>query len=148
MDRLSLLRLSTKKSQDNNIRLITNYNPRNPNLLHILKKFEDQLLMTSKPVITPDHIKVTYSRHPNLKDMLVKSKVYFQPQPRLFQSCCQPRCLTCTHMNTSQVISNKDNHSYPSRGNFHCKYSDICNDIQCLQHSIYRGDFKYYEQQM
>ena len=40
MDRLSLLRPSTMKSQDNNIRLITNYNPRNPNVLQILKKFE------------------------------------------------------------------------------------------------------------
>ena len=36
MDRLSLLRPSTRKSSDN-IRLITNYNPRNPNLLQILK---------------------------------------------------------------------------------------------------------------
>ena len=39
VDRLSLLRPSTKKSEDSNIRLITNYNPRNPNLLQILKKF-------------------------------------------------------------------------------------------------------------
>ena len=113
MDRLSLLRPSTKKSQDNSIRLIPNYNPRNPNLLQILKKFEGLLLMSRKPVITPDQIKITYSRSPNLKDMLVKSEVYFQPKPRLCQPCWQPRCLTCTHMNTSQVISNKDNHSYP-----------------------------------
>ena len=76
-DRLSLLRPSTKKSQDNNIRLITNYIPRNPSLLHILKKFEGLLLMTRKPAITPDHIIITYSRSPNLKDMLVKSKIYF-----------------------------------------------------------------------
>ena len=38
MDRLTLLRPSTKKLEHNNIRLITNYNPSNPNLLHILKK--------------------------------------------------------------------------------------------------------------
>ena len=125
IDRLSLLRPTTKKSQDNNIRLITNYNPRNPNLLQILKKFEGLLLMTRRPAITPDHIKITYNRSPNLKDMLVKSKAYFQPQPKLSQPCWQPRCLTCTHMNTSQVISNKDNHSYPIRQNFHCKSSDI-----------------------
>ena len=41
MDKLSLLRPSTKKSQDNNIRPITNYNPRNSNLLHILTKLKD-----------------------------------------------------------------------------------------------------------
>ena len=81
--------------------------------------------MTRKPAITPDHIKITYSRSPNWKDMLVKSKVYFQPQPKLCQPCWQPRCLTCTQMDTSQVTSNKDNHSYPIKGNFHCKSSDI-----------------------
>ena len=113
MDRLSLLRPSTKKSQDNNIRWITNYNPRNSNLLQILKKFEGLLLMTRKSVITPDQIKITYSRSPNLKNKLVKSKTDFQPKPKLCQPCWQPRCLTCTHMNISQVISNKDNHSYP-----------------------------------
>ena len=33
-------------------------------------------------------------------------------------------------------MSNKDNHSYPIRGSFHCKSSDICNDMQCLQYPI------------
>ena len=67
MDRLSLLRPTTKKPSDN-IRLITNYNPRNPNLQDILKKFEGLLLMTRKSVITPEQIQITYSRRPNLKD--------------------------------------------------------------------------------
>ena len=40
MDRLSLLRPATKKPSGN-IRFITNYNPRNPNLQQILKKFKD-----------------------------------------------------------------------------------------------------------
>ena len=130
MDRLSL-RPSTKKSQDNNIRLITNYNPRNPNLLQILKKFDGLLLMTRKSVITPDQIKIAYSRSPNLKDMLVKSKIDFQPKPKLCQPCWQPRCLTCTHMNNSQVISNKEHHSYPIRKNFNCKFSDIVYVMTC-----------------
>ena len=63
--------------------------------------------------------------------MLVKSKVYSLPQPKLSQPCWQPRCLTCTNMNTSQVISNKDNHSYPIRGNFHCKSSDVIYVMTC-----------------
>ena len=125
MDRLSLLRPTMKKSQDNSIRLITNYSPIN------LKKFEGLLLMARKSAITPDHIKITYSRSPNLKDMLVKSKVHFQPQPKLPQPCWQPRCLTCTHMNVSQVICNKDSHSYPIRGNFHCTSSDIIYVMTC-----------------
>ena len=117
MDRLSLLRPSTKKSSDKNIRLITNYNPRNPNLLQILKKFEGLLLMTRKSVITPEQIKITHNRSPNLKDKLVKSNTDFHPKSNLCQPCWQPRCSTCSDMNTSQVISNKENYSYPIRGN-------------------------------
>ena len=40
MDRLSLLRPTLKKSS-NKIRLITNYNPMNPNLQEILKNLKD-----------------------------------------------------------------------------------------------------------
>ena len=123
MDRLSLLRTSTKKSLDKNIRLITNYNPRNPNLLQILEKFES--------VITPEQIKITYSRRPNLKDKLVKSNIDFQPKCNLCQPCWQPRCLTCSHMNTFQVISNKDNLLYPIRGNFNCKSNEIVYVMIC-----------------
>ena len=87
--------------------------------------------MTRKPVIKPENIQITYSRSPNLKDMLVKSKVYSQPQPKLSQPCWQPSCLTCPHMNTSQVISKKANHSYPIRGNFHCKSSNVMYVLTC-----------------
>ena len=57
MDRLSLLRPTTKKFSDK-IRLITDYNPRNPNLQDILKKFEGLLLMTRKSVVTPEQIQI------------------------------------------------------------------------------------------
>ena len=130
MDRLPLLRPSTKKSSGNT-RLIINYNPRNPNLHQILKKFEGLLLMIRKLVITPEQIKITYSRSPNLKDKLVKSNIDFQPKPNLCQPCWQPRCLPCTHMNTSQVISSKEKHSYPIRGNFKCKSNENINVMTC-----------------
>ena len=100
MDRLSLLRPMTKKPSDK-IRLITNFNAMNPNLQDILKKFEGLLLMTRKLVMTPEQIQITYSRSPNLKDKLVKSNIDFLPKPNLSQPCLQPRCLTCSHMNTS-----------------------------------------------
>ena len=87
--------------------------------------------MTRKPAINQNNIPVTYNRSPNLKDMLVKSKVYFLPQPKLSQPCWQSRCLTCPHMNTSQVISNKANHSYPTRGNFPCKSTNIIYVMTC-----------------
>ena len=47
MDRFTILRPSTKKLECNNIRLVTNFNPRNHNFLHMLKKFEGLLPMTT-----------------------------------------------------------------------------------------------------
>ena len=130
MDRLSLLRPTPKKCTDK-IRLLMNYNPMNPNLQDILKKFEGLLLMARKSAITPEQMQITYSRSPNLKDNLVKSNIDFLPKPKLSQPCLQPRCLTCSHMNTSQVISSKEKHSYPIRGNFNCKSNDIIYVMTC-----------------
>ena len=65
--------ITQKKNPQNNIRLITNYNPKNPNLLQLLKKFEGLLLMTRKSAVKLDNILVMYSRSPNLKDVPVKS---------------------------------------------------------------------------
>ena len=71
MDRLTLLRPTPKKCSDK-IRLMTNYNPMNPNLQDILKNFEGLLLMTRKSVITPDQIQITYSRSPQPKGQFSK----------------------------------------------------------------------------
>ena len=87
--------------------------------------------MTRKSAITPEQIKITYSRIPNLKDKLVKSNTDFQPKPNLCQPCWQPRCLSFNHMNTSQVISSKEKHSYPIRGNFNCKSNEIIYVMTC-----------------
>ena len=87
--------------------------------------------MTRKPAIKPHNNQVPYSRSPKLKDMLVKSKIYFQLQPILSQPCWQARCLTCPHMTTSHVISNKANHSYHIRGNFHGKSTDVIYVMTC-----------------
>ena len=103
----------------------------NPNLHQILKKYEGLLLMTRKSVITPDQIQITYSRSRNLKDKLVKSNIHHNNKPNLSQPCLQPRCLTCSHMNTSYVISSKENYSYPIRGNFNCKSNDIIYVMSC-----------------
>ena len=87
--------------------------------------------MTRKLAIKPDNIQVTYSRGPNLRDMLVKSEVYLQPLPSVSQPCGHPRCPTCPNMTTSQLISNKANHSYPIRGNFNCKLTNVIYVTTC-----------------
>ena len=81
--------------------------------------------MTRKPAIKQGNIQVTSSRSPSLRDMLVTAEVPAQSLLKLSQPCWQQRCLTCPNMNTSQVISNKANHSYPIRGNFHSESTNM-----------------------
>ena len=63
MRRQDLLRLLTQV-ENNKLRLITNYNPNNPDLRAIIKKSEGLLLMTRKSAIKPEDIQVMYSRTP------------------------------------------------------------------------------------
>ena len=55
MDRLQLLRQS-RKNQPPKIRLITHYNPSNPNFDQILQDHTGLLLMTRKEAIKPEDI--------------------------------------------------------------------------------------------
>ena len=82
MRRQDLLRSTTDK-ENTKIRLITNYNPNNPDLRMILKKYEGLLLMTRNEVIKPDDIQVTYSRSPNIKDMIINSEIFKQHTPNI-----------------------------------------------------------------
>ena len=61
MNRSNLLKGSTKK-ENSKVRLITHYNPQNPEFRKILRKYEDILLLTRKQAITPEDIQVTFSR--------------------------------------------------------------------------------------
>ena len=91
MDRLELLRQSIKK-ESHKIRLITHYNHSNPNLHQILLDHTGLLLMTRKEAIKPEDIQVTYSRSPNLKDILIKGSLKNTQQPRGSTPCGKPRC--------------------------------------------------------
>ena len=55
MDRLQLLRQSNKKQLDK-IRLITHYNPSNPNIDQILQDHTGLLLMTRIEAIKPEDV--------------------------------------------------------------------------------------------
>ena len=78
MNRAQLLRKNPKKTPQK-IRLITHYNPSNPNFDQILQEHTGLLLMTRKEAIKPDDIEVTYSRSPNLKDVLIKGNLNDTP---------------------------------------------------------------------
>ena len=86
MDRLQLL-IQSKKNQPRKIRLITHYNPSNPNFDQMLQEHTGLLLMTRKEAIKPDDIQVIYSRSPNLKDILIKGSLEDNQQPRGTTPC-------------------------------------------------------------
>ena len=86
LDRVQLLRKS-ERNQSQKIRLITHYNPSNPNFDQILQKHTGLLLMTRKEAIKPEDIQVTYSRSPNLKDILIKGTLEDKQSPRGTTPC-------------------------------------------------------------
>ena len=111
--------------ENTKLRLITNYNPNNPNLRAVIKKYEGLLLITRKSAIRPEDIQVTYSRTPNIKDMIIKTEIIKQYTPKISQPCFKPRCKICLQMDTTQTITNRTNHSYLIRGDFNCQSSKI-----------------------
>ena len=130
MDRLQLLRQSTKK-ESNKIRLITHYNPTNSNFHEILHEHTGLLLMTRKEVIKPEDIQVTYSRSPNLKHILIQGSLEATQQPRGTIPCGKPRCKTCDHIHQGDTIT-KQQETYPIRGSFTCQSKNLVYLLTCI----------------
>ena len=131
MRREDLLRPSTH-GENTKLRLITNYNPNNPDLRAITKKYEGLLLMTRKSAIRPEDIQVTYSRNPNIKDKIIKTEIFKKYTPKISQPCFKLRCKTCLQMDTTQTITNRTNHSYPIRGKFNFQSTNIVYVLKCM----------------
>ena len=87
------------------IRLITHYNPSNPNFNQILQDHTGLLLMTRKEAIKPEDIQVAYSRSPNLKDVLIKGSLEDKQQPRGTIPCGKTRSKTCDHIQPGNTIT-------------------------------------------
>ena len=117
IDRLQLLRKS-KKNELQKIRLITHYNPRNPNFDQILQEHTGLLLITRKEAIKPEDIQVTYSRRPNLKD-IIKGSLEGNQQPGGTIPCEKTRCKTCDHIQLGNTIM-KEKDTYQIRGSCTC----------------------------
>ena len=130
MNRQDLLRPSAHKD-NSKLRLITNYNPNNPDLRSLLRKYEGILLLTRKPAVKPEDIQVTYNKSPSIQDMIIKSSLNKQYTPKMCQPCYKPRCKTCGQVETTQTITNKSNHSYFIRGNFNCQSTNIIYVLNC-----------------
>ena len=61
--------------------------------------------MTRKEEIKPEDIQVTYSRSPNLKDILIQGSLEITQQPRSTTPCGKPRCKTCEHIEQGDTIT-------------------------------------------
>ena len=129
MDRLQLLRQS-KKNQPQKIRLITHYNPRIPNFDQILQDHTELLLMTRKEAIKPGEIQVTYSRSPNLKDILIKGSLEDNQQPRGTIPYGKTRCKTCDHIQLGNTIM-KEQERYQIRCSFTCQSRNVVYLLTC-----------------
>jgi hypothetical protein len=121
----------TVKIDNEDIRYITNFNPNNPNPSNIIYKFADTLYSTRKPAIFPHQLKVTYSRSPNIKNMLISGYIAKKKEPRSCQPCGKPRCKTCNRITTNLVVTNTKNESFPIRGNFTCQSHNVVYYLKC-----------------
>ena len=89
MNRQDLLRPSAHKD-NSKLRLITNYNPNNPDLRSLLRKYEGILLLTTKPAVKPEDIQVTYNKSPSIKDMIIKHYLTNNKHPRCANPATNP----------------------------------------------------------
>ena len=129
LNRAQLLRKSNK-NQSQKIRLITHYNPRNPNFDQILQEHTGLLLMTRKDAIKPEDIEVVYSRSPNIKDILIKGNLKDTQLPKGTTPCGKIRCKTCNHIQTGSKIR-KELETYDIRGSFTCQSRNIVYLLTC-----------------
>ena len=86
--------------------------------------------MTRKDAIKPEDIQVTYSRSPNLKDVLMQGSPETTQQPRGTTQCGKPRCKTCNHIHQGDTIT-KQQEAYPIRGSFTCQSKDLVYLLTC-----------------
>ena len=80
--------------------------------------------MTRKAAIKPDDIQVTYSRSPNLKDILIQSLLEDNQQTRGTIPCGKIRCKICDNIQSGNTIM-KEQERYDIRGSFTCQSRNV-----------------------
>ena len=144
LNRAQLLR-KNNRNQSQKIRLITHYNPRNPNFDQILQEHTGLLLMTRKEAIKPDDIEVTYSRSPNNKDIWIKGNLKDTQLPKGTTPYGKIRCKTCNHIQPGSKVS-KELETYDIRGSFTCQSRNIVYLLTCnICNKKYVGETEKYQ---
>ena len=118
------------------IPFVLTYNPRLPNIAALLKKYIP-LLHTSTRCrkAIPDIPMAAYRRPKNLRDHLVRSKIYtHKSQTAGFSPCQSKRCMTCPFTTaTTTFTATTDNKIYTIRQQLTCTSYNIIYLITCTQ---------------
>ena len=131
MDRRDLL-YPERRTSEEKTRLITNYNPRNPDLRKIIFTHADALQKTRKKFIEPKDIQVGYSRKKNIRNILVRS---LHPKPTFIPGCrkCTKGCATCPLIKTATEVTSKYGKTYKVNGSFDCQSVNCVYTITCTK---------------
>ncbi len=130
MNREDLLKPKQTRNS-NKIRLITHYNTSNPPLNELIKAHSHLLERTRKPAIKKEQLQVTYSRGPNLGDLLTHTQLEKTPKTYGCRPCNKP-CATCRHVCTSKTVtSSKTKKSYKIAGEFTCQTTGAIYVLTC-----------------
>ena len=112
--------------------LVTTYFPGAEKLRHILRNLQHILDSDSKcREAFPHRPLLAIRQPPNLRQILVRSKLPDLTHSNSVQKCCNTKCKTCPVLDTDAAIS-RDNHTnHITRGNFTCKSKDVIYLIRC-----------------
>ena len=119
----------TQKDDKKQIRLITNYNPNNPDLHKIITEHTRLLERTRKKAFEAGMLQVTYAKCSNLRSLLVKTK---EPILALARNLPCYKCVTCPYMKrTNSITSNHTKEEYQIRGYFTCQSTHVIYAATC-----------------
>ncbi len=128
LDRDNLLQ-QTNREEKQQIRLITNFNPQNPDLKKIITEHTRLLERTRKKAIQAGMIQVTYSKCSNLRALIVKTK---EPITEIARSLPCYRCVTCPYMQrTNKIASTHTGKEYDIRGYHNCQSTHVIYAATC-----------------
>ena len=117
-------------TEEDRIRLITNYNRQNPKLKEIIHTYDSHIKQTRRKTINPSDFQVTYSRAPNLRNLLVHSQHPHRKKEPGNQKCNKP-CATCPLMENTTEITGINGKTYKIHGSFNCQSHHIVYCITC-----------------
>ena len=86
--------------------------------------------MTRKGAITPEDIQFTYSRSPNLRDILIKDTLEEKQAHRGTRPCGKTRCKTCDYIQPGNKTE-KEQDTYDIRGSFTCHSRNVVYLLTC-----------------